>query len=552
MSDVALTFSPGDERWQKYRQRGIDDLFFFASVILGMSKVFPLEAETHLLYCRFLERKTGVPDLDEAPWQKCETPRGTGKTAIGTIANCLRKMCADPNTSILIANERQETADTFLGAIKTQIESNDLLRALYPELRQSELTTAPWAATKATVHRISSRPEPSWFTIGVGGTVTGMHPDHIIIDDPISKEAMENARVGAWQIMERVNRWCNEQKMLLNTQARPFPTVLVNGTRWWAGDTYDYIEKQYGYGEAPRKYRVAAKLPNGTVVSRTMYRVGDVAVYRAGGLEDGRAVYPKIYSLETMAKLQQDDPELFANNILNNPTDAALRTFQDPWLRYWIQQDPTLASYTADDGSTRFVRTDDLLKIMIVDPAFTATGSGARAALVVIGTDTETGKHLVLEAKALRAGPEDLVDEVLNMAGNWNCHRVVIESVAQQIGWITMVQNTAIRRKLQLGVDVVKPGGRNKDVRIEGLTAYFRAGAILIHPTQLDLIREYRAYTPGARYKDLLDALAYGPELWPNLQPGQSRARDSRAELAAYYARRGVAAPDSITTSQDW
>lgn len=550
MNDVALTFSPGDERWQKYRQRGISDLFFFSSTILGLSKVFPLEAETHLLYCRFLERKTGIPEIDSAPWQKCETPRGTGKTAVGTIADCLRMVCENPDLSILIANERQETADGFLGAIKTQIETNDLLRALYPELRQSELVTAPWAATKATVHRQTNRPEPTWFTIGVGGTVTGTHPDRIIIDDPISKEAMENARVGAWQIMEKVNRWCNEQKLLLNTQAKPFPWIRVNGTRWWKDDTYDYIEKTYGYKEQPKKFRLATTLPNGTIISRMVYRVGDVAVYRAGGLENGQAVYPKIYTLENMAKLQQDDPELFACNILNNPTDAALRTFQDGWLRYWIQQDPRQCSYTTDEGGTRFVLTQDLLKVLIVDPAFTATGSGARAALVLIGTDTETGKHLVLEAKALRAGPEDLVDEVLNMAGNHNCHRVVIESVAQQIGWITMVQNTAVRRKLSLGVDVVKPGGRNKDVRIEGLTAYFRAGAVLIHPSQLDLIREYRAYTPGARYKDLLDALAYGPELWPNLQPGQNRARDQRAELAAYYARRGVAAPD--TEDRSW
>src|SRR2546430_12351121 len=47
--------------------------------------------------------------------------------------------------------------------------------------------------------------------------------------DLISKEAMESARVGAWQIMDRVNRWCNELKLLLNTQAQPFPWIRFIG-----------------------------------------------------------------------------------------------------------------------------------------------------------------------------------------------------------------------------------------------------------------------------------------------------------------------------------
>src|SRR2546430_5761039 len=37
--------------------------------------------------------------------------------------------------------------------------------------------------------------------------------------DLISKEAMEAARVGSWQIMDRVNRWCNELKLLLDRKS---------------------------------------------------------------------------------------------------------------------------------------------------------------------------------------------------------------------------------------------------------------------------------------------------------------------------------------------
>src|SRR5262245_47241086 len=169
-------------------------------------------------------------------------PRGIGKTTCGTVGAAIQEGCRNPNISLLICNERQETADGFLAAIKSQFETNDLLRALFPEVIPPDFKATTWAASKATLKRTSHRPEPTFITIGVGGTVTGIHPDGIIVDDPISKEAMENARVGAWQIMERVNRWCNALKLLLNTQAKPFPWIRFNGTRWWNGDTYEYIE----------------------------------------------------------------------------------------------------------------------------------------------------------------------------------------------------------------------------------------------------------------------------------------------------------------------
>src|SRR3990167_96174 len=51
-----------------------------------------------------------------------------------------------------------------------------------------------WSASRIVLRRASGRKEPSIFVIGVGGTVTGMHPDIIIVDDMISREAAENAR----------------------------------------------------------------------------------------------------------------------------------------------------------------------------------------------------------------------------------------------------------------------------------------------------------------------------------------------------------------------
>lgn len=545
---TSLTFQQGDAEWTRLRERALSDLFFFASVVLDYGKQNWLEPETHALFCKFLERKTGIHAIDDAPMQKCETPRGTGKTSIGTVAHAIQLACANPNTSIMIANEKAETAESFLATIKRQFETNDLLRALFPEVVPADLQATTWKTSAATLARTTKRPEPTFFTIGVGGTVTGMHPDVIIVDDPISKEAMENARVGSWEIMRRVNRWCNELKLLLNQQASPFPWIRVNGTRWWHDDVYDYIEKTYGYGESPDRFRLSTKVADGTTVSREVYRVGDVAVFRAAALEEGKPTYPKIYSLEKLEKLQRDDPELYACNLQNDPVAAAIRTFQDQWVRFYQRVSPGVYSYWGDDGRVRHVQRENLSKLCVVDPAFTAGGQGDRTAIVIVGTDLDTGKHLLLEAKAQRSDPNDVITDVLNLCQQHHCHRLFVEAVGQQLGFIQYLQTEAVRRNASVGIEMVKPGGRNKDIRIESLSPYFRSGLVLVEASQLDFLSEYRSYRPGARYRDLLDALAYAAEVWPRVVRGSSpnavpRVGDARrrAELAAYYRLRGRA-----------
>lgn len=552
-----LSFKVGDERWKKLRERALLDLFWFNDIVLGYGDLFPLKPETHLLFHKFMERKTGNGAIDSAPIQLVMMPRGCGKTTCGTRGQAIQLACANPNISILIANERQENANAFLSEIKAQFEHNDLLRALFPEVIPDFRNTT-WAAEAATLKRERSRPEPTFLTIGVGGTVTGMHFDVILCDDLISRDAMENARAGAWGIMDKTNRWVNQLKPLLNPQATPFPWIRFIGTSWWKDDTYAYLEKAFTYEEARQGVRLSAKLPTGGTVSHDAWRAGDLAVFKMRAEENGKAVFPAIYDLDELARLRQLDPELYACNFLNDPVDAAVRTFQDAWLRYYTWVDQRVVSYRMDDGGTRHISTDDLSKILVCDPAFTATGQGARSAIVVVGTDLDTGKHLVLEALAERVEPGDLLNDILNTAATRKVKRVFIEAVAQQIGFINHVQSEAARRNLGISIETVKPGARAKDIRIESLSSHFRSGTVLVASNMLDFLREFSSFRPGSRLKDLLDALAYCAELWPNVShpsaPGSDTRTKQRTELSDYYRKRGFPqqAQPQLLVDKDW
>jgi hypothetical protein len=529
--------------WQKLRKRALEDLFFFASVVLGYANRFPMETETHLLPLKFVERKTGIADLDEAPMQLILWPRETGKSTLATRAHAIQLACGNPNIAILIANEKQETAADFLSEIKEQFQSNDLLRALFPEVIPEDFNKTTWSATRATLKRTQGRPECTFETIGVGGTVTGKHFDIIICDDLISQEAAENARSGSWLVMEKVNRWVTRLRPLLSSGFQPFPWVRFIGTRWHHGDSYDSIRETFGHGEEPRRYNIRMKLPSGKYITREVERIGDLAYMKIAAIENGIAAFPKIHSLDKLGKMRLENPEEFACLMMNDPSGEEVRTFRDEWLRYWQMVDRDMAMYDDEAGKKKYVRFDNLHKVMLIDPAFTASAESARSALIVIGTDMDGKKHLILDATALQVEPADLVSEIVNKMQFWGVSRVFGESVAQQKGLWDFLKSTAQGRGLALDFQELKPGGRAKDLRIESLGPYIKSGQVLFNSMQLDLLDEYRKFRPGARFKDLLDALAYMPEAVPRLVTGagvNARNRSSQ-QLQSYLSRRKLA-----------
>jgi hypothetical protein len=534
-----LSFVQGDETWKSLRKRAVENLYWFNSTVLGFAEVFPLEEITHLVPHLFMQRKTGAAILDEAQYQLLMWPRETGKSTCGTVGYAIWRAVQNPEIAILIANESAKLASDFVQAIEHHFEHNAFLQALFPECKPDKDS---WSATRARLMRTSGRQDPTFDSIGVGGTVTGYHPDLIICDDIISQEAFENAKAGAWSVVERVNRWVNRLEMLLSSSAKPFPEIRFIGTRWFEGDSYEHIEKAFGHDESPTRVRIKAKLSDGQKISREAYRVGDLAILKIAGIEDGEAVFPKIWPMERMAKVRMNDPELFSCNIMNDPVRAEIRTFQDPWLRWWNWIDKNVIAYRKQDGHMRYVKVEDLHRIMVVDPAFTATGDGSRAAIVVTGTDQTTGANLVLDVYAERVVPTDLVADVLNMAHRWRVTRVFIEAIGQQAAFISYVETEARRKNQPVAIETVKPGGRNKDVRIESLSAYFKNCQIYCHPEQHALLEEYRSFRPGSRYKDVLDALAYAAEKWPRYagDSGMDAKKRSQLQLQSYRARRGL------------
>lgn len=544
-----IGFSQGDQKWHEYRRRAVSDLYWFNEVVLGLGDKIPMRPAVHSLLCRFVEKRTGSPALDECRYRKIEMPRETGKSTLITQGYAIQRICQDPNVAILICNEKETLAKDFLSAIKFQFENNDLLRALFPEVIPPDMNATTWSGTRIVVNRTSGRPDPTVDIIGVGGTITGKHPDLILVDDMISREAMENARAGSWQIMHQTNRWIHQLEPIVNKGAKPFPEIIFIGTRWWHNDCYEHIEEAYGYGEDPRNVLLRINLPETAEQQQVMaYRVGDIAVFRRSAIEDGRSIFPEKWDLEKLAKMRTIDPELFACNMMNQPSDEVTATFKSAWLQHFTWLDDNTFYFTTGEAKREVLRVKDLDIIILVDPG----GFGqkqvedrARAAIWVLGDDLQGHRFLLdcyAEKDTYLAAIRKLVEFCLRYP---TVRKVYIERAGQQAAFSQLVRLEFQKAGVNTYVDgdTLKPGvaqgGGNKDLRILEMEPYFQRGEVWVgtSPAFHEFKTQYSQW-PRAKRVDLLDLLGYWPRLMRKTAHNQRPEERRAQELAIYRSKR--------------
>ena len=543
MTASALDFKHGDEKWQALRARCLRDLYWFAEVVLGYGPFIPMTPGPHRLLCKFLERKTGQPLLDNRWYRKIEMPRETGKSTL-LRAYAVQRICQNPDIAILLVNEKEQLAKDFLGDIKWHFQSNDLFRALFSDIVPPEFRETTWSATRIVVNRSTGRPDPTIDVIGVGGAVTGKHPDLILVDDMISREAMENARAGSWQIMHQTNRWINQLDPLLNKNALPCPEITWVGTRWWHGDSYEHVEKAYGGDNPMQTCLLRTQLPNGVTQQVPAYAKGNLAIFRRAAIEDGRSIFPEKWSLDKLAEIRVRDPELFAANYLNAPADEITATFKQDWLKFfaWLDDDQI---YITDQSGKKTVRAlRDLDKIVIVDPGGfqeKTTDDRARAAAWMLGDDLQ-GNYFGLDCYAEKDTYLAAIRHIVMWAQKYGPRKIYVERAGQQAAFAQLLRQELEKAACLVPVDdtTLKPEGRAKELRILEMEPYFQRGQVYVGTgAQFHEFRTQYSQFPRAQRLDVIDALGYWPRLMRKHHGTHQKPEErQQKELATYRLRR--------------
>lgn len=229
------------------RETAVNDFWFFVRYVTLFGN--------YLCDDPFLPDFYGKRPWAEHPWvfQFCRdiqrdpddvivlAPRFHFKSTLITQYLTLWDLIDNPNLRVLILSyKKQGTGEGFVVGIKTEAENNRALVRLWPGVFWTDPgKQAPaWSSSALTFIRTTGAKEPSVMVAGlVGGSVTSLHFDVKVIDDPVVEQSV--ATEGA---IEATN---SALRSSTGTGASHTRTRYV-GTRWAWNDSWKFLTRELG------------------------------------------------------------------------------------------------------------------------------------------------------------------------------------------------------------------------------------------------------------------------------------------------------------------
>ena len=510
-------------------------LYRFAYYICGCRDLYP---PLHLDICEFLSHwgqlELANGDMVERPpadrdevtrnWRRLMLlmPRDSFKTSLATRANGLWRATLDPSLTFGIFNESEAKVKSWIGSIKQIIERSILYQVLWPEVLPPGISTADhdaglsvprtwkWGDTGIVLNRDTLNvSELTFEPFGIGGSHTGKHFTHVILDDIIGEKSGQSQAV-------------MEDAIHFADHCRPLERPAENGcqliacTRWSYSDVYSHILRKW-QGEYQILQRSLLENP----------QTGEP------DLVNGVSIFPTRIPTDKAKMMAETDGYTFSAQYQNLPKAGRETGFQPTWPRYGKvvipeSDDPTFivdrehfdptrmeASLALDDPAPNLVPLSWMSKAILLDPAPTKKGERsseprARNGIVAVGKDA-WGRRFALEAVGLREDPVAVLDRIVEMSLRWRLDTVGIEEVNFSAIYAPLWSEIMRSRypTVQLQFCPLKTKGRDKDTRIRSLAGPLAEGLWYFERANTGYLLQELLEYPYSESRDLIDALAY-------------------------------------------
>lgn len=464
-------------RRQHLRWMSVNDLFFFGTYVLHRSHWIGASAEQRTLTPE--HRAKIAKWYHQRCWEVQDSPnnhldvwaREHAKSEILSFALIIQDILKDPNCTIGIFSHTSPLAKQFLRLIKTEFETNDELKDLFPEVlwRSPKRESPKWSENEGiTVKRKTNRKESTVEAWGlIDGQPTSKRFTVLHYDDIISRESTSEYMIQS----------CKEelQNSFALTASDPMITRII-GTPQEIGDVICQLMDEHKF---PLRFHPATD-SKGSPVFFSDTKLADFK--------------------EKMA------PKVFALQFLLDPK-AAQDAHSIGFLSEWWKTYPNEISINS------------LNLYVLVDPAGNGPNSNSLYALWVVGCGADRKWRVidgVLDTFDLAQRTEALFTIMRKYPRTL---KVIYEQQALQSD-VEHIREVQYRENFIFAIQAVT-GPRNKDSRIERLIPKFRHGDVLF-PERLmyhskdgdiDIVKrfkeiEYAKWPFNPKCRDQLDTLA--------------------------------------------
>lgn len=350
---------------------------------------------------------------------------------------------------ILVVSFSEKQAVELLKMVSDELMRNPNLAHLRPDKQQT------WQSLYLEFkggHKIRG--------VGFGTSVRGLHPSHIIVDDPLKDEGGMNPEDQHKYFMGALSGTA-----VRNTQ------IVIIGTPLDSGDLLEQLE------------------------SNSIYKF-----HAYPAIKDGKALFPTLYTMEELNKREEEIGSLaFAREYLLQRIDPKTQVFSDQYRTI----------------NELIVFPDDvILTRTIIDPAISEKDKACDSAIVTISQDTKNHRWERETELVKSDNPSKILDAVIRIAERYKQESdfaIVIESEVFQKVLAFDLRAKLIEKDLNIRViEVRHQGNQGKHQRIVGMQAKWEARAWHLLPNSplIDQARYYRPNIKGARI-DAIDAAAW-------------------------------------------
>lgn len=270
------------------------------------------------------------------------------KSTIITFAGSIQEILKDPEITIGLFAYVKGLAAKFLGQIKYELETNEELKATYPDVlwadpkRDARRAGASWDQYRIDVKRATNPKEGTVEAHGLtDGQPTGAHFKLRVYDDVVTRESVTSPEM----VKKTTECWELSDNLKSTESAR----------RWHIGTRYSFADT---YGEILER----------KILKPRIYPATD------DGTPNGRPVF--------LSK------EVWEDTKLNQRTTLSAQMLQNPSAG-------NEAMFRKDDLRFIDVRPGTLNVYIMVDPASSKKKGSDRTAMPVIGVDASRNKYLL-------------------------------------------------------------------------------------------------------------------------------------------------------------
>jgi hypothetical protein len=386
-------------------------------------------------------------------------------------------------------SETATHAETQLANVRREIEGNELIQAVFGNLRPDQRQGLKW-----TGDMLETRTGIVVAARGRGAQVRGMNvrgnrPDKIIMDDVEDKESVRTEEQRA-----KTREWFYQDLLPALPAMNKDAGVVALGTLLHADALLEVLKRD----------------PEWTVI-----------VFGALDL-DSQPLWPDNMNLEDIDRKKRSYARAgqlpgFYMEFFNQLRADETARFRADMIKVW-----------ASVGITGLAQLK-LHKAIALDPAISDRREADSTAIAVTGMEEGGRIHVLDMWGKVGAIPREMIDEYFRLGQIWDCQRFGVESQAFQAALIHLMREEMFRKHFYFEIEPIKHSAQQRKVeRVEGILQPRYANGYIVHRTHFPTLEVQLLDWPNGK-KDYPDALAMAISL---LDPYAAQAADPEKDLA--------------------